>query len=192
MVIKVAWEHLAALVQKPKPNPEQGVHWPGKFSQEGLSKTRTSMHGCLKDWLLWEPTRIAMPEFIFPSLLVTCGRLMSFWYDMQAQFLSNDPSYLSCKKECKSYSGKECALRNCSGSVTFHVVNFRTDIKFVFFTGGFVTPCVLRRSDPIGFANPDSPLYGHLSSIDSTGTSVSRISFQSVHNCMTPACPCKP
>ena len=110
---------------------------------------------------------------------ITSGHLMSIGFDMQAQFLSNDPSYLTCKKhECQTYSGNECAVRTCSGSITFHVVNFRTDVAFVFFTGGFDTPCVLRRSDPIGFSNPNSPLYGHLSSIDSTGTSVLKISFQ--------------
>ncbi|KAG1365469.1 putative inactive purple acid phosphatase 24 [Cocos nucifera] len=99
--------------------------------------------------------------------------MMIIGFVMQAQFLSNDPSYLTCKKhECQSYSGKECKVHTCSGSVTFHVVNFRTDVAFVFFAGGFDTPCVLRRSDPIGFSNPNSPLYGHLSSIDSTGTSM--------------------
>ncbi|KAF9595166.1 hypothetical protein IFM89_037595 [Coptis chinensis] len=47
-----------------------------------------------------------------------------------------------------------------------------TDIEFVFFTGGFNTPCVLTRSGAVNFANPNAPLYGHLSSIDSTGSSM--------------------
>ncbi|KAJ4778499.1 Purple acid phosphatase [Rhynchospora pubera] len=45
-------------------------------------------------------------------------------------------------------------------------------IEFVFFTGDFSLPCVLARTNPIKFANPSAPLYGHVSSIDSTGTSM--------------------
>ncbi|XP_044488172.1 probable inactive purple acid phosphatase 1 isoform X3 [Mangifera indica] len=94
-------------------------------------------------------------------------------YPVKAQFVSNDPDYLSCRKqECKKYNNTECVVKSCSGSVTFHVINIRTDIEFVFFAAGFETPCILRRSDPINFANANQPLYGHISSIDSSGTSM--------------------
>lgn len=92
----------------------------------------------------------------------------------QAQYMKNDPNYLSCKKkECKTFQNGKCAVSTCSGSLQFHVVNIRSDIEFVFFSGGFVEPCLVGRSTPVSFANPKRPLYGHLSSIDSTGTSVS-------------------
>ncbi|KAL0919246.1 hypothetical protein M5K25_011329 [Dendrobium thyrsiflorum] len=95
-------------------------------------------------------------------------------YPVKAQYLSNDPSYLNCnKQECKLYGeDNNCSIQTCSGSVTFHFVNIRTELEFVFFTGGFDTPCILKRSQPIGFANPNQPLYGHLSSVDSTGTTM--------------------
>ncbi|MCO5560917.1 hypothetical protein L7F22_014537 [Adiantum nelumboides] len=48
----------------------------------------------------------------------------------------------------------------------------REDIKFVLFTGGLTSPCVLAQSQPLSFANPKQPLYSHLSVIDSSGTSV--------------------
>lgn len=66
-----------------------------------------------------------------------------------------------------------CIASTCSGSITFHVVNIRTDIEFVFFTGEFATPCILTTTSPLSFANPNMPLYGHLSSVDSSETSVS-------------------
>ncbi|KAB1224918.1 putative inactive purple acid phosphatase 27 [Morella rubra] len=75
-------------------------------------------------------------------------------YPVKAQYVSNDPNYLSCKN-------KQC-----------QVVNIRTDIEFVFFTGGFDIPCILTRSSPLTFANPNMPLNGHLSSIDSSGASM--------------------
>ncbi|KAK4775105.1 hypothetical protein SAY86_010040 [Trapa natans] len=95
-------------------------------------------------------------------------------YPVKAQYLSNDPDYLSCrKKECKqSNDDGVCLVTTCSASLSFHVINLRTDIEFVLFTGGFVTPCVLKRTSAVSFANPKQPLYGHLSSIDSTGTSM--------------------
>ncbi|KAK7404269.1 hypothetical protein VNO78_05025 [Psophocarpus tetragonolobus] len=94
-------------------------------------------------------------------------------YPVKAQFMKNDPNYLSCKKrECKKYENKKCVVSTCSGSIQFHVINIRSDIEFVFFSGGFVTPCLVGRSMSISFANPKKPLYGHLSSIDSTGTSM--------------------
>ena len=93
---------------------------------------------------------------------------------MQAQYASNDPDYLSCKKnECKKYVDGECVVSTCGATLSFHLINIRTGIKFVFFAGGFETPCILAVSDSASFANPQKPLYGHLSSIDSTGTSVS-------------------
>jgi len=87
--------------------------------------------------------------------------------------MSTDPDYLSCKKKHhkKSRKGKGI-VTSCIGTLTFHIINIRTDIEFVFFGGGFETPCVLARSHSINFANPKKPLYGHISSIDSTGTSV--------------------
>ncbi|XP_043692982.1 uncharacterized protein LOC122643427 [Telopea speciosissima] len=94
-------------------------------------------------------------------------------YPVKAQFLSNDPDYLGCKKqECKRYTKGICVLKTCVGSVTFHVINIRTAIEFVLFTGGFENPCIFRRTGSVNFANPKSPLYGHLSSIDSTGESM--------------------
>ncbi|KAL7615655.1 hypothetical protein Lser_V15G03591 [Lactuca serriola] len=95
-------------------------------------------------------------------------------YPVKAQFVSNDPGYIGCKKkECKKYDqmGK-CLVTTCSASITFHVINIRTDIQFVFFGAGFQTPCVLAISELLKFSNPKKPLYGHLSSVDSTGTSM--------------------
>ncbi|XP_057976153.1 probable inactive purple acid phosphatase 27 [Malania oleifera] len=95
-------------------------------------------------------------------------------YPVKAQFLSNDPEYLGCnKKECKSYNAEgQCEISTCSSSLSFHVINIRTDIQFVLFAGGFETPCILKISNNLSFSNPRKPLYGHLSSIDSTGTSI--------------------
>jgi hypothetical protein len=95
---------------------------------------------------------------------------------MQAQYLTSDPGYMSCKNAgCgeRDASGA-CTARTCAAKLTFHVVNFRTDVEFVLFSGGFKTPCLLKRSGAIRFAKPASPLYGHLSSTDSKATSVSR------------------
>lgn len=94
-------------------------------------------------------------------------------YPVKAQYMKNDPDYLGCKKkECKKSQNGECTVTTCSGSIQFHVVNIRSDIEFVFFSGGFLTPCMVGRSTPVSFANPKRPLYGHLSSTDSTGTSM--------------------
>ncbi|GMH02520.1 hypothetical protein Nepgr_004359 [Nepenthes gracilis] len=91
-------------------------------------------------------------------------------YPVKAQYVSNDPGYLSCQNSaCQDSS---CLIKTCSGSVTFHYTNIRTDLIFVFFAGGVKTPCILATTQPIQFANPASPLYGHLSSIDSTATSM--------------------
>ncbi|PHU30339.1 hypothetical protein BC332_02432 [Capsicum chinense] len=95
-------------------------------------------------------------------------------YPVKAQYLSKDPDFLSCKKsECKKYVKGRCAVKTCSASLTFHVVNFRTDIEFVLFAGGFATPCILKKlHNKLSFTNPKQPLYGHLSSIDSTAISM--------------------
>ncbi|KAJ8635668.1 hypothetical protein MRB53_009935 [Persea americana] len=94
-------------------------------------------------------------------------------YPVKGQYMSTDPAYLKCeKRECKKYEKGVCVVTTCSGSLTFHVINIRTDIEFVYFGGGFQTPCILKRSSPVSFANPQMPLYGHLSSVDSTGKSM--------------------
>ncbi|KAK9283328.1 hypothetical protein L1049_011567 [Liquidambar formosana] len=94
-------------------------------------------------------------------------------YPVKAQFVSNDPDYLKFKKkECKKSSKGVCQVTTCSGMLSFHVINIRTDIEFVFFAGGFELPCILNRSKVGTFANPNKPLYGHLSSVDSTATSM--------------------
>ncbi|KAK1291415.1 putative inactive purple acid phosphatase 27 [Acorus calamus] len=82
-------------------------------------------------------------------------------YPVKAQYVSNDPAYLGCKKEdCKEDAATNgtCSVKTCSGSVSFHIVNIRTDVEFVFFSGGFKTPCILKRSDPVKFANPNNAL----------------------------------
>ncbi|XP_057849694.2 probable inactive purple acid phosphatase 27 [Cryptomeria japonica] len=94
-------------------------------------------------------------------------------YPVKSQFMKNDPSYKSCKKSrCEKKKGGRCVVKTCSGSVTFHIVNIRTDIEFVLFGGGYDNPCILHRSQPLKFSNPNMPLYAHLSSIDSTGSSM--------------------
>ena len=95
---------------------------------------------------------------------------------MQAQYASKDPDYLGCKKKtCQKYVDGKCRVSTCAATLSFHVINIRTAIKFVFYGGGFETPCILKISDSATFANPQKPLYGHLSSTDSTGTSVSKL-----------------
>ncbi|GAA0186308.1 hypothetical protein LIER_33596 [Lithospermum erythrorhizon] len=90
-----------------------------------------------------------------------------------AQYVRNDPGYLNCsKKECQKYDNGTCIVSTCGGSLSFHVINIRTDIEFAFFAAGFETPCLLKRSSSIEFSNPRKPLYGHLSSTDSSGTSM--------------------
>ncbi|CAO2166715.1 unnamed protein product [Urochloa humidicola] len=98
-------------------------------------------------------------------------------YPVKAQFLKSDPGYLGCKnatcqKRRRGASGGACRVRTCAATLTFHVVNFRSDVEFVLFSGGFGTPCVIKRSGALRFANPARPLYGHLSSTDSTATSM--------------------
>ncbi|WOH04412.1 hypothetical protein DCAR_0623821 [Daucus carota subsp. sativus] len=95
-------------------------------------------------------------------------------YPVKAQYASSDPGYLACKnQECQQRNARgDCVVKTCSATLQFHVINIRTDIEFVFFAGGFITPCILKRTTPTSFANPKKPLYGHLSSIDSTGNSM--------------------
>ncbi|XP_042515791.1 probable inactive purple acid phosphatase 27 [Macadamia integrifolia] len=94
-------------------------------------------------------------------------------YPVKAQYVSTDSDYLSCnKQECKKHIGGSCVAKTCNASLTFHVINIRTDIEFVFFTGGFDSPCILTRTSPTNFAKPNSPLFAHLSSVDSTGESM--------------------
>ncbi|KAJ7519051.1 hypothetical protein O6H91_20G020900 [Diphasiastrum complanatum] len=94
-------------------------------------------------------------------------------YPVKFQYLKADPAYIPCKKSrCQEFFGEHCLLTTCNGSVTFRLVNIRTDTVFVFFMGGLNIPCVLARSDPFQFENPNAPLYGHLSSIDSSSTSM--------------------
>ncbi|XP_062174773.1 probable inactive purple acid phosphatase 27 [Alnus glutinosa] len=95
-------------------------------------------------------------------------------YPVKAMYMSNDPGYLSCMKKHrkKNRKGKGAIATTCRGTLTFHVINIRTDIEFVLFGGGFEAPCFFARSRRINFANPNKPLYGHISSIDSTGTSM--------------------
>lgn len=103
-------------------------------------------------------------------------------YPIKAQFLKNDASYISCAiSSCKKRIGHKCLLKTCTGSITFNVINIRTDIEFVVFRGGFDKPCILKRSKPLKFANPIMPLYAHLSSMDSTGTAI-KISWISGDN----------
>ncbi|XP_038691255.1 probable inactive purple acid phosphatase 27 [Tripterygium wilfordii] len=95
-------------------------------------------------------------------------------YPVKAQKVTNDPDYLGCKnKDCKRKLGEKCLFWTCSAKLKFHIVNFRTKFSFVLFGGGFQTPCTLARSTKsVKFEKPNKPLHGHLSSIDSTGTSM--------------------
>lgn len=102
-----------------------------------------------------------------------------FQGDLQYKFLSTDPEYISCgKTNCEVTVGSNCLVQSCSGSVSFRLINIRTDVFFVFFTGGLALPCVINTSSTLSFANPKSPLYGHLSSVDSTGTQVGLVVFE--------------
>ncbi|KAM0858001.1 hypothetical protein ACQ4PT_048104 [Festuca glaucescens] len=95
-------------------------------------------------------------------------------YPVKAQLVKSDPNYLGCKKAAcqKRDASGACKVRTCGATLTFHLINFRTDVEFVFFAGGFQTPCVLKRSGVLRFANPAKPLSGHLSSTDSSATSM--------------------
>ncbi|XP_059461887.1 probable inactive purple acid phosphatase 27 [Corylus avellana] len=132
-----------------------------------------------RDWVaMISPSHSNVENCLFNAVLYAqTGDLSTLpllcHYPVKAMYMSNDPGYLSCKKkQCKKYSKGKCIVPTCSGTLTFHVINTRTDIEFVYFGGGFATPCVFSRSGPISFANPNQPLYGHISSVDSTGKSM--------------------
>ncbi|XP_057784798.1 probable inactive purple acid phosphatase 27 [Salvia miltiorrhiza] len=126
-----------------------------------ISPSHSDVKTCLQNAIMYEQTGD------FSSLPLLCH------YPVKAQYVSNDPGYLKCgKKECKVQVAGKCVLKTCSATLSFHVVNIRTDIEFVMFGGGFGTPCILRRSDPVSFANPNHPLYAHVASVDSTATSM--------------------
>ncbi|KAE8648459.1 nucleotide pyrophosphatase/phosphodiesterase-like [Cucumis sativus] len=100
-------------------------------------------------------------------------------YPVKAVYLRSDPDYLQCKKrECKKRVGNNCVIQTCNATVSFHVINFRTDVEVALFGGGFTSPCLYLRSQPLPFLNPSAPLYGQLSSLDSTATSM-RLSWVS-------------
>ncbi|KAA8537299.1 hypothetical protein F0562_027014 [Nyssa sinensis] len=147
---------------------KQGTYFIRRFhcsfaldARASILRPGRTVSSCPLNFLLYQQTGD------FSNLPLLCH------YPVKAQFVSNDPDYLSCKKkECKKYHNGVCAVSTCSGSLSFHVINIRTDIEFVFFAGGFESPCILRRSIPLNFANPKKPLYGHLSSIDSIATSM--------------------
>ncbi|KAL2898499.1 putative inactive purple acid phosphatase 27 [Bienertia sinuspersici] len=63
--------------------------------------------------------------------------------------VKNDPDFLSCKKsECKKQgNGGNCEMKTCNASLTFHVINIRTDIEFVLFDNGFSAPCILKSNE---------------------------------------------
>ncbi|KAK4407606.1 putative inactive purple acid phosphatase 27, partial [Sesamum angolense] len=126
-----------------------------------ISPSHSNVKTCIENAIKYEQTGD------FSSLPLLCH------YPVKAQYVSNDPDYLNCsKKECKKYKGGECVLTTCGATLSFHVINIRTDIEFVLFGAGFQTPCILKRSLPAAFANPNNPLYAHISSTDSTGTSM--------------------
>lgn len=92
-------------------------------------------------------------------------------YPLKFQFLLADPDYLTCKKKvCQKSIGRWCLWSTCSGTISARVVNIRTDIRVMFFGGGLELPCILADSETLKFANPNAPLYGHLSSVDSSST----------------------
>ncbi|KAL8055790.1 hypothetical protein ABFX02_04G078800 [Erythranthe guttata] len=126
-----------------------------------ISPSHSDVGTCVENAVKYEQTGD------FSSLPLLCH------YPVKAQYVRNDPDYLSCsKQECKKYVAGECVLTTCGATLSFHVVNIRTDIEFVLFGGGFETPCIFKRSDSVSFDNPNMPLYGHISSPDSTGTSM--------------------
>lgn len=111
------------------------------------------------------------------ALYVETGDLSSLpllcHYPIKFQFLKEDPAFLDCSNSvCSKRLAGLCVARTCQASLTFELINVRTDIKFVLFSGGLDTPCVLAQSDSVAFANPNQPLHGHLSMVDSTGTAV--------------------
>ncbi|XP_074286524.1 putative inactive purple acid phosphatase 27 isoform X1 [Silene latifolia] len=128
-----------------------------------ISPSHSSVKNCLLNTLLYKETGD------FSSLPLLCH------YPVKAAYLKSDGDYLACKNsECKEKADNGgCLINTCSASLTFHVINIRTDIEFVLFANGFDTPCILKRTDhPLPFATPNNPLYPHLSSVDSTATAM--------------------
>ncbi|XP_041992872.1 probable inactive purple acid phosphatase 27 isoform X1 [Salvia splendens] len=139
---------------------------------------------------VWPPSITDWVAMISPSHtdVKTCFRIAALMYQqtgdltslpllchypVKAQYVSNDPEYLKCSKsDCEVSIDGKCTVKTCGATLSFHVINIRTDIEFVMFTGGFKTPCMLSRSDQIKFANPNQPLYAHVASVDSTATSM--------------------
>ncbi|KAG0567487.1 hypothetical protein M758_7G139800 [Ceratodon purpureus] len=84
-----------------------------------------------------------------------------------------DSQYLNCKNsECQKKLGGFCLAKTCTGSITFRLINIRSDVIFVFFGYGLIHPCILLTSKSLSFANPLSPLHGHLSSVNSAADSM--------------------
>ncbi|KAL9247746.1 hypothetical protein vseg_021146 [Gypsophila vaccaria] len=128
-----------------------------------ISPSHSSVENCFLNTFLYKETGD------LSSLPLLCH------YPVKAAYLKNDANYLECKNnECMEEADDGgCAVNTCTASLTFHVINIRTDIQFVLFDNGFNSPCILKRTDqPLPFANPNKPLYGHLSSVDSTATSM--------------------
>ncbi|KAG0471718.1 hypothetical protein HPP92_016264 [Vanilla planifolia] len=168
----------------PDPNPYLDIKLSASSPLADEGNLTVTVSGVLDpdedDWLgMISPSNMHISDCPLNSLMYKqTGDLSSLpllcHYPVKAQFLSNDPAYLNCtKKECRKYGDdNECLVTTCAGSVSFHFVNIRTELEFVFFAGGFHIPCILKRAAPIGFANPNQPLYGHLSGVDSTGTAM--------------------
>ncbi|KAL1558743.1 putative inactive purple acid phosphatase 27 [Salvia divinorum] len=139
-----------------------GVFLPSKTDWVAMiSPSHSDVKTCLENTLMYKQTGD------FSSLPLLCH------YPVKAQYVSNDPEYLKCgKSDCKLSIAGKCKVKTCGATLSFHAVNIRTDIEFVMFTGGFEMPCILNRSNPIKFANPNQPLYAHVASVDSTATSM--------------------
>ncbi|CAH9085272.1 unnamed protein product [Cuscuta epithymum] len=126
-----------------------------------ISPSHSDVSDCLFNWYKYKETGD------FSKLPLLCH------YPVKAQYVSSDPNYLSRNnKKCQTKTGKICWLWTYNATLQFHVINIRTEIQFVLFTGGFKTPCILKKSDAFSFSNPNSPLYPHLSSVDSSATSM--------------------
>ncbi|KAK9154747.1 hypothetical protein Sjap_002227 [Stephania japonica] len=173
-----------ALIQCPDPNPYLSINISSSPSLSNEENVTVTVGGVLKpekgDWVAMISPSHSNVDYCpgssilykqtgdFADLPLLCH------YPVKAQFLSSDPAYLGCqKKECKKHNGKgDCLITTCSASLNFHVINIRTDIGFVFFGGGFDLPCIYTKTSTLNFSNPKTPLYGHISSIDSTATSM--------------------
>ncbi|KAG0567486.1 hypothetical protein KC19_7G138400 [Ceratodon purpureus] len=103
-------------------------------------------------------------------------------YPVKFKFLESDPGYVPCSNPtCQQMVAGVCVIQTCSGSVSFRLINIRTDLTFVFFSGGLTSPCVITATAPLSFANPKSPLSAHIAAVDSTGTQM-RVTWVSGSN----------